>query len=143
MGDLDPDVQVAIITTIGLLGSAFLASVTTVAIQARGKRAREGARLLGEVHEQVANTHNTNLRVDMDGFGTDIKKIIATQASHGRALRRDSDAIAALRIDVQATRADILATRGEVQGLTERANTNDLAAIEQRRRLTDIEKKRG
>lgn len=55
---IDPSVQVAIVSVLGTLIVTFGPKVA--------RNLNERARQLGEVHEQVKNTHTTNFREDLD-----------------------------------------------------------------------------
>lgn len=55
---MDPSIWVAIISVLGTLIVTFGPKVL--------KSLNERARQLGEVHEQVKNTHTTNMREDID-----------------------------------------------------------------------------
>ena len=81
---MTPEVKVALVTTVVpavLAGAGWLVShllrVTT---------------LLGEVREQVANTHDTNLREDIDSLGHRIDAVL--------------DGMGAMRLDVSWIRRD-------------------------------------
>lgn len=78
MPDVDPSVAVWVATI------AAISSIVTTYIQVRfGRR-------LGEVHEQVKNTHSTNLRQDIDEIKSEV--------------RRQGREIAELRADMRVDR---------------------------------------
>ncbi|MFD7259311.1 DUF2746 domain-containing protein [Streptomyces sp. NPDC059874] len=98
---LEPSVQVALVTA----GSAIAVAFVGVAAEFM----RRQAHALGEVREhvqeardQVANTHSTNLRDDLDAVAHRIDRVLALQVRH-------SEDIAALRTDIAHERRERLA----------------------------------
>ncbi|MET8111171.1 DUF2746 domain-containing protein [Streptomyces prasinus] len=63
---------------------------------------------LSEVRDQVSNTHDTNLRDDLDAVMFRIDRVIDNQGRHGEALERHSDDITALRVEIAHERRERL-----------------------------------
>lgn len=98
---LDPDVQVALITAGGVLGTAYLGLV--------GERLRRQTVALAEVREhsqetrdQVSNSHSTNLRDDLDRVINGLDRVLDGQERH-------EEALAALREEMAHERRERLA----------------------------------
>lgn len=49
---------------------------------------RQSRRVLGEVREQVSNSHNTNMRDDIDGLIDAVDRIDSKQDAHGTTLSK-------------------------------------------------------
>lgn len=91
---LDPTVQVSLVSA----GGAVLVALVGVVVELL----RRQAGTLSEVRDQVANTHSTNLRDDLDSVMHRIDRVIDAQEAHGREL-------AALRQDIAHERRERLA----------------------------------
>ncbi|MEU9057826.1 DUF2746 domain-containing protein [Streptomyces sp. NPDC048430] len=105
---LEPTVQVAAVTA----GGTVL--VTLIGIGAEFLRRQ--TRAINEVREhtqeardQVANTHSTNLRDDLDSVMFRIDRVLAGQERHDTALRQQGTEIAGLRSDIAHERRERLA----------------------------------
>lgn len=64
---MDPSVTVAIVT---VLGSIIVALIGLMASQQRRTNRR-----VAEVHEQVTNSHSSNLRDDLDQLGLKVNRL--------------------------------------------------------------------
>lgn len=72
---MDPTIVVALI--------AALAGIVTTVLQLRQRKQ------VGEVHEQVKNTHSTNLREDMDKMANLLRHVRGELAGLRRELRQE------------------------------------------------------
>lgn len=83
---IDTAVQGAIVTTAGTVMVALVGVVAE--LQRRQSRAiNEVREHAAEAREQVANTHSTNLRDDLDKVIAGLDLVLAGQARHEDALR--------------------------------------------------------
>jgi hypothetical protein len=87
-------------TAAALISAA--SAVTVALIGALVELLRRQHRAIGEVRDQVSNTHETNLRDDLDRVITSLDRVLDGQAQHSRD-------IAALRDDLAHERAERLA----------------------------------
>ncbi|MER5632174.1 DUF2746 domain-containing protein [Streptomyces nitrosporeus] len=87
-------------TTAALIsaGGAVIVALVGVLVEF----ARRQHRVMGEVRDQVSNTHQTNLRDDLDRVISGLERVLDGQAEHSRG-------IAALRTDLSHERAERLA----------------------------------
>jgi len=88
---LEPAVQSAAVTTLGTV----LVALVGVAIELL----RRSHKRLGAVTDQVQNTHETNLRDDVDSVLAALERIEATQGQHGHD-------IGGLRQEIRQERAE-------------------------------------
>ncbi|MFE1842029.1 DUF2746 domain-containing protein [Streptomyces sp. NPDC059515] len=98
---LEPSVQVAIVTA----GGTVLVTVLGIAaefLRRQAKAINEVAEHAAEARDQVANTHTTNLRDDLDAVAYRIDRVLQLQEQH-------SQDIAALRQDIAHERRERLA----------------------------------
>lgn len=99
---IDPNVQIAIV---GLLGTIWTGSLGVFTVWLK----RQGSRL-HEVHEQVKNTHESNLRDDVDSLRDDVAamlsglKRVITELTELR--KQQSAENAALRDELKFERAE-------------------------------------
>lgn len=77
---MEPGVQVALVTAGG--------TVMVAAIGILAEFARRQSSTLTEVRDQVANTHDTNLRDDLDAVMYRIDRVIDSQEQHGKSIDR-------------------------------------------------------
>ncbi|MEU8133228.1 DUF2746 domain-containing protein [Streptodolium elevatio] len=91
---MDPNVQVALVSAGGMIAVALVGVVVEFL--------RRQSSTLGEVREQVSNTHSTNLRDDVDRVLRGLDQVLEGQAEHGRE-------IAGLRAEIRHERAERLA----------------------------------
>ncbi|WMI34750.1 hypothetical protein SEA_MARAV_28 [Streptomyces phage Marav] len=98
---LDPTVQVSLITAGGTVGVA-LVGVLVELVRRQGNALSEVAENVQVARDHVANTHDTNLRDDIDSLMYRLDRVIDAQETHGREL-------AALREDIQHERRERLA----------------------------------
>ncbi|MEU9795074.1 DUF2746 domain-containing protein [Streptomyces sparsogenes] len=98
---LDPNVQVSLVTAGGTVTVALVGVVVELLRRQAGalREVREHAQ---EARDQVANTHTTNLRDDLDAVAERIDRVLALQEQH-------SADIAALRTDIAHERRERLA----------------------------------
>lgn len=98
---LEPSVQVALVTAGGTVTVALVGVVVELLRRQAGALAevREHAQ---EARDQVANTHTTNLRDDLDAVAERIDRVLALQERH-------TEEIAALRSDIAHERRERLA----------------------------------
>lgn len=71
---MSPDVQVSVVTT----GGMVIVALVGVAIEIL----RRQSSALEEVRDQVSNTHDTNLRDDLDRVITGLDTVLDRQADH-------------------------------------------------------------
>ncbi|QBI99389.1 hypothetical protein SEA_CAELUM_26 [Streptomyces phage Caelum] len=97
----DSSVQVALVSAGGTLGVALVGVVVELLRRQAGaiNEVREHTQ---EARDQVANTHSTNLRDDLDAVAYRIDRVLALQERH-------SEDIAALRSDISHERRERLA----------------------------------
>ncbi|MEU0739267.1 DUF2746 domain-containing protein [Streptomyces sp. NPDC006134] len=88
-------------TTVAALISAA-GAVAVALVGAVAELLRRQHRVMGEVREQVSNTHQTNLRDDLDRVIAGLDRVLAGQTEHSRD-------IAALRADLSHERVERLA----------------------------------
>ncbi len=98
---LDSSVQVALITTGGTVGVA-LVGVLVELVRRQGNALSEVAENVQVARDHVANTHDTNLRDDIDSLMYRLDRVMDAQEAHGREL-------AALREDIAHERRERLA----------------------------------
>jgi predicted nucleic acid-binding Zn-ribbon protein len=92
---------VALISAGGALGVA-LVGVLVELVRRQGHALSEVAEGVQVAREHVANTHDTNLRDDIDSLMHRLDRVLDAQEAHGREL-------AALREDIQHERRERLA----------------------------------
>lgn len=92
---MDPTVQVAVVSVVGGLALAGLGLINDRKIRRQSSR-------ISDVHEQVANSHTTNLRDDLDRVIEGIETLVDGQ-------RRHDDDIGSLRDDLRVERQERLA----------------------------------
>ncbi|AKY03633.1 hypothetical protein SEA_IZZY_26 [Streptomyces phage Izzy] len=93
--------QVALISTGGTIAVALIGAL--VELLRRQNRAIEEVRENAqEARDQVANTHSTNLRDDLDDLHNDVREVL-------RVLGQHSEEIAGLRGDLRQERRERLA----------------------------------
>ncbi|MCY0933621.1 DUF2746 domain-containing protein [Streptomyces sp. H34-S4] len=105
---LDPVVQVSLVTAGSTVGVALL-GIAAEFMRRQAKAISAVAEHAQEARDQVANTHDTNLRDDLDSVMHRIDRVLAGQALHGEALSRQGEEIAGLRQDVAHERRERLA----------------------------------
>ncbi|MFE9924257.1 DUF2746 domain-containing protein [Streptomyces sp. NPDC005774] len=71
---------------------------------------------LAEVREQVSNTHETNLRDDLDSLMFRIDRVIDGQERHGEALDRHGRELSHLRDDLAHERRERLSVEERLDG---------------------------
>jgi hypothetical protein len=69
---------------------------------------RRQTNTLSEVRDQVSNTHDTNLRDDLDSVMFRIDRVIDNQDRHGEALDRHSRDLGSLRDEIAHERRERL-----------------------------------
>ncbi|MEU5902152.1 DUF2746 domain-containing protein [Streptomyces venezuelae] len=85
--------------------AALISAAGTVAVALIGalvELLRRQHRVMGEVRDQVSNTHTTNLRDDVDRVITGLGQVLEGQAQHSREM-------AGIRDDLAHERAERLA----------------------------------
>lgn len=98
---LEPTVQVAAITAGGTVAVALVGVVVEL-LRRQSKAISTVAEHAAEARDQVANTHSTNLRDDLDAVAYRIDRVLELQERH-------SEDIAALRQDIAHERRERLA----------------------------------
>lgn len=78
---IDPAVQTALITA---AGAVVVAVVGVVGLRWQGRH-------LKEVRHQVANSHETNLRDDLDGMRDDIRLVLEGQKQFAKDLGHERE----------------------------------------------------
>ncbi|WP_432078668.1 DUF2746 domain-containing protein [Streptomyces sp. YPW6] len=105
---LEPTVQVAVVTA----GGTVLVTLIGIAAEFLRRQTRainEVREHTQEARDQVANTHSTNLRDDLDSVMFRIDRVLAGQKRHDTALRQQGAEIAGLRSDIAHERRERLA----------------------------------
>ncbi|MGW3323873.1 DUF2746 domain-containing protein [Streptomyces virginiae] len=98
---LEPSVQVALVTAGSTVGVALL-GIAAEWMRRQAKAISAVAEHAQEARDQVANTHSTNLRDDLDAVAHRLDRVLALQERH-------SEDIAALRTDIAHERRERLA----------------------------------
>jgi chromosome segregation ATPase len=96
----DSSVQVALVTAGGTLGVALVGVIAELLRRQAGaiNEVREHTQ---EARDQVANTHSTNLRDDLDAVAYRIDRVLALQERH-------SEELSALRSEINHERRERL-----------------------------------
>ena len=97
---MDPVVQVSLVSAGG--------AVVVAAIGVFAEILRRQTATLSEVRDQVSNTHDTNLRDDLDAVMFRIDRVIDNQDRHGEALERHSRDLTSLREEIAHERRERL-----------------------------------
>lgn len=105
---LDPTVQVSLITAGGTVGVA-LVGVLVELVRRQGNALSEVAENVQVARDHVANTHDTNLRDDLDSVMYRLDRVLDGQARHDEALREQKREISELRRDISHERVERLA----------------------------------
>lgn len=98
---LEPNVQVALISTGGAVGVALI-GVLVELVRRQGNALADVAENVQVARDHVANTHSTNLRDDLDAVAYRIDRVLQLQEEH-------SQDIAGLRQDIAHERRERLA----------------------------------
>ncbi|WJN62569.1 tail needle protein [Streptomyces phage phiScoe1] len=98
---MEPSVQVALVTA-GSTVTVALVGVVVELLRRQANAINEVREHALEARDQVANTHSTNLRDDLDAVAHRIDRVLALQEQHGTD-------IAALRSDIAHERRERLA----------------------------------
>ncbi|MFD7976710.1 DUF2746 domain-containing protein [Streptomyces sp. NPDC059071] len=98
---LEPTVQVSLVTACGTVLVALI-GIAAEFMRRQAKAINEVAGHAQEARDQVANTHSTNLRDDLDAVAYRIDRVLALQERH-------SEEISALRQDIAHERRERLA----------------------------------
>ena len=95
---MSPDVQVAIITTLGavIVGLLGYLGVAHAGLRRDAKATRE----------QVQNSHSTNLRDDLDDVRRNLALVLDSQQSNTALLRSHGYELGHLRRDIQQERSE-------------------------------------
>lgn len=97
---MEPGVQVALVTAGGAV------AVAAVGVLAEFMRRQNAT--LSEVRDQVSNTHDTNLRDDLDSLMHRIDRVIDGQERHGEALDRHGRELSHVREEIAHERRERL-----------------------------------
>ncbi|WJN63041.1 tail needle protein [Streptomyces phage phiScoe3] len=95
---MEPTVQVALVSTGGTIGVAML-GVFVELLRRNHKALSEVKENAQEARDQVANTHSTNLRDDLDRVHDDVREVLDVLRQHGSE-------IAGLRTDLRQERVE-------------------------------------
>jgi hypothetical protein len=98
MHGLDPSVQAAIVTG----GVTLLVALVSIA----GEMVRRQGKVLHHVKEQVANSHTTNLRDDLDRVIGGLERVLENQDMHDGLLKAHGYELGYLRKDMQQERRE-------------------------------------
>ncbi|MFE7463113.1 DUF2746 domain-containing protein [Streptomyces sp. NPDC057499] len=98
---LDPTVQVSVVTASSTVAVAMVGVVVEL-LRRQSNAINEVREHAAEARDQVANTHSTNLRDDLDSVAHRIDRVLAFQERHG-------EEIAGLRSDIAHERRERLA----------------------------------
>ncbi|WP_327292434.1 DUF2746 domain-containing protein [Streptomyces sp. NBC_01198] len=105
---INPDVQVSIITAGGVVGTAALGLLAEM-LRRNTAALAEVREHTQEARDQVANTHTTNLRDDLDRVIDGLDRVLEGQARHDEALNQHGRDIGGLREEVAHERRERLA----------------------------------
>lgn len=105
---LEPSVQVSLVTAGGTVGVALL-GIAAEFMRRQAKAITEVAGHAQEARDQVANTHSTNLRDDLDSVMYRLDRVLDGQARHEESLREQGREISELRSDIAHERTERLA----------------------------------
>ncbi|MFI9228972.1 DUF2746 domain-containing protein [Streptomyces rimosus] len=105
---IEPSVQVALVSAGGTITVA-LVGVLVELVRRQGRAISEVREHTEEARHQVANTHETNLRDDVDRVLDGMERLLDGQARHDEALSRHGEEIGAVRRDIAHERAERLA----------------------------------
>ncbi|MGW7434731.1 DUF2746 domain-containing protein [Streptomyces sp. NPDC054849] len=105
---MEPTVQVALVTAGGTVMVTLL-GIAAEFLRRQNKSLSEVREHVQEARDQVANTHSTNLRDDLDSVMYRIDRVLDGQTRHDEALREQAEDIAALRSDIAHERRERLA----------------------------------
>ncbi|GGU77262.1 hypothetical protein GCM10010211_48980 [Streptomyces albospinus] len=105
---IEPSVQVALVSAGGTVTVA-LVGVLVELVRRQGQALSEVREHTEEARHQVANTHSTNLRDDVDRVLDGMEQLLAGQLRHDEALGRHGDEINALRREMAHERVERLA----------------------------------
>jgi predicted RNase H-like nuclease (RuvC/YqgF family) len=99
---IEPEVQVAIVSGIFLVISTYL-----------GRLVNKQNKTLRRVEHQVQNSHETNLRDDIDKIAHGVEKLSeGVEYLKSASVRHDAE-IAGLRLEMRAAREDLRVEREE------------------------------
>ena len=107
MKDLDPTVQVALVTVAGTVLVALLGLVAE-ALRRHSKSLNEVKENTREAKEQVKNSHKTNLRDDLDQVVLLLNRALENQARHDESLRDLAHDVNGLRTEIRHERDERL-----------------------------------
>lgn len=113
--DLAGMLIVALPATIAAIGTVIVGVLTVRGQKAGRTRARKIDAKTDAIHEQTVNTHNTNMRDDLDEIRDTVKVISARQIDQGRDIR-------GLRTDVGELRCEDRDARAAHDDLVRRLN---------------------
>lgn len=113
--DLAGMLIVALPATIAAIGTVIVGGLTVRGQRAGRARARKIDAKTDAIHEQTVNTHNTNMRDDLDEIRDMVKVISARQIDQGRDIR-------GLRTDVGELRGEDRDARAAHDDLVRRLN---------------------
>lgn len=108
----EPTVLVALIAVIG----GVLTALVTLLVKwlerklnLIGEATAVAATHAKQAKEQVANSHSTNLRDDMDRLHDDVRLILSRLDEHGSDLKRHGSEIGGIRTDLRIERQERMA----------------------------------
>ncbi|MEU3709016.1 DUF2746 domain-containing protein [Streptomyces catenulae] len=120
---MEPDVQVALVSAGGAVTVA-LVGVLVELVRRQGRALGEVREHTEEARHQVANTHTTNLRDDVDRVLDGMEQLLAGQLRHDEALGRHGDEINGVRTDIAHERSERLAVAERLDEHIARAPLN-------------------
>lgn len=105
--NVNPDVQVSLVTAGGTIAVAFVGAIVEF-LRRQNNAINEVRENAAEARNQVANTHNTNLRDDLDQVIDGLEAVLAGQSRHDEALAEQSRELGGLRRDLAHERVERL-----------------------------------
>ncbi|AVO22508.1 hypothetical protein PBI_PAEDORE_25 [Streptomyces phage Paedore] len=107
--------QVALVTAGGTVAVTLIGTLVEL-LRRQNNAINEVRENAQEARDQVANTHSTNLRDDLDRVIDGLEAVLAGQARHDEALRQHGREIGGLRTDLAHERAERLAVAERLDG---------------------------
>lgn len=116
----EPTVLVALIGAIGAILTIFAAFAVKWLerkLHLIGEETKVAASNAKEAKEQVANSHSTNLRDDLDLLHDDVREALRLITEQGEDLRRHGSEISGIRADLRVERTERIEVGKRVDAL--------------------------
>lgn len=113
------EIQVALIGVAGVIIAAIIGylGVTHVGLRRDARATRSDA---SATRRQVENSHNTNLRDDLDAVKTSLELVLTGQTTSTQLIRSHGYELGHLRRDIQQERTERTAINERVDGILRR-----------------------